>query len=164
MIEIYWSAVQRLKKIPDPSVEATAEKVRRTNFRKTAVSEPSMPLPVITPPKHMAQMMSHTVLSMPAMPRVATSSSSCGLPVSSAVGPKQLISKPLNPDMKSSPSTPATLATSSGCASSMATQAKTAVQKSVTMAGSFRTISTPVATGTSSSHGVMRKAPRSESA
>ena len=123
-----------------------------------------MPLPVITPPKHMAQMMSHTVLSMPAMPRVATSSSSCGLPVSSAVGPKQLISTPLNPDMKFSPSTPATFATSSGCASSMATQAKTAAQKSVTMAGSFRTISTPVATGTSSSHGVMRKAPRSESA
>ena len=38
MIEIYWSAVQRLKKIPAPTVEATAEKVRRTNFRKTAVS------------------------------------------------------------------------------------------------------------------------------
>ena len=164
MIEIYWSAVQRLKKMPAPTVEATAEKARRTKRRKTEVSAPSIPLPVITPPKHMAQMMSHTVLSMPAMPRVATSSSSCGLPVSSAVGPKQLISTPLNPDMKFSPSTPATFATSSGCASSMATQAKTAAQKSVTMAGSFRTISTPVATGTSSSHGVMRKAPRSESA
>ena len=108
----------------------------------------------------MAQMMSHTVLSMPAMPRVATSSSSCGLPVGIAVGPKQLISTPLNPDMKSSPPTPATFATSSGCASSMAMQAKTAAQK----AGSLRTISTPVATGTASNQGVMRNVPRNDSA
>ena len=73
---MYWSAVQRLKKRPAPTVEATAEKARRTQRRKIDVSDRSMPLPVITPPKHMAQMMSHTVLSMPAMPRVATSSSS----------------------------------------------------------------------------------------
>ena len=112
----------------------------------------------------MAQMINHTVLSMPAMPRVATSSSRWGLPVGIAVGPKQLISTPLNPDMKSRLPTPATFATISGWASSMATQAKTAAQKSVTMAGSLRTISTPVATGTSSSHGVMRNAARSESA
>ena len=156
MIEMYWSAVQRLKKMPAPTVEATAEKARCTKRRKSSVSERSMPLPVITPPKHMAQMMSHTVLSMPAMPRVATSSSSCGEPVASDVGPKQLISTPLNPDRKSSDPTPAMRATSPGCAASIATQASTTATKSVMMAGSLRTISTPVASGTSSSHGVMR--------
>ena len=36
---MYWSAVQRLKKMPAPTVEATAGKVRRTNRRKIAVSE-----------------------------------------------------------------------------------------------------------------------------
>ena len=35
-------------------------------------------------------------------------------------------------------------------------QAKTAAQKSVTMAGSFRAMSIPVASGTARSHGVMR--------
>ena len=104
----------------------------------------------------MAQMISHTVLSMPAIPRVATSSSSWGVPVGMAVGPKQVISTPLNPDMKSSSATPATRATVSGWARSIAAQAKTAAQKSVTMAGSLRAISIPVASGTTRSHGVMR--------
>ena len=145
-----------MKKRPAPTVEATAEKARRTQRRKIDVSDRSMPLPVITPPKHMAQMISHTVFSIPAMPRVATSSSSCGAPVGMAVGPKQVISTPLNPDMKSSSPTPATRATSSGCARSIAAQAKTTDENSVTMAGSFRAMSIPVASGTARSHGVMR--------
>ena len=123
-----------------------------------------MPLPVITPPKHMAQMISHTVLSIPAIPRVATSSSSGALPVGMAVGPKQVISTPLNPDMKSNPPTPATRATISGCARSIAPQAKTTAENSVTMAGSFRAMSIPVASGTTSSHGVMRNVAASAAA
>ena len=47
---------------------------------------PSMLIALITPPKHMAQMISHTVFSIPAMPRVATSSSSCGAPVGGSRG------------------------------------------------------------------------------
>ena len=78
--------------------------------------------------------------------------SSCG-PVGRAVGPKHDMSTPLKPDMKSSEDTPATRATRSGCARSIATQAKTTAQKSVTMAGSLRAISMPVASGTRSSHG-----------
>ena len=109
-------------------------------------------------------MMSHTVLSIPAMPRVATSSSSTGEPVASDVGPKRVISTPLNPERKSVSATPATCATSPGCAASIATQAKTAAAKSVTIAGSLRAMSSPVASGTRSSHGEMRNVARSASA
>lgn len=87
MIEIYWSAVQRLKKMPAPTVDATAEKVRRTQRRKIAVSDRSMPLPVITPPKHMAQMISQIVFIIPAIPRVATKLFKASLPVSIWVVP-----------------------------------------------------------------------------
>ena len=97
------------------------------------------------------------------MPRVATSALSCALPVSMAVGPKQVISTPLKPKRKSSEPTPATEATSPRCVSSIATQAKTTEAKSVTMAGSLRTMSSPVASGTSSSQGVMRNVERSVS-
>ena len=81
-----------------------------------------------------------------------------------AVGPKQVISTPLNPERNPSFSTPATSATSPGCAASMAMQANTVAAKRVTIAGSLRAISRPVASGTSNSHGVMRNEARSVSA
>ena len=78
MMLMYWSAVARLRNIPEPTVDATTLTVFFMNRTNTEVMLPSIPLAVIAPPKHMAQMMSHTVLSMPAMPRVATSSSAAG--------------------------------------------------------------------------------------
>ena len=56
----------------------------------------SMPAAFMAPPKHMAQMMSQMVFSMPLMPRVATSSVSSSLLVLNEVLPKKDIIMPLN--------------------------------------------------------------------
>ena len=87
MMEIYWSEVVALNSMPAPTVAATADVVRRTNRKKSCVRESSMRLPVITPPKHMAQSMSHIVSIIPLMPRVATNSFTAGTPVSMEVEP-----------------------------------------------------------------------------
>ena len=55
----------------------------------------------ITPPKHMAQMMSQMVSIMPRMPRVATSASISGWPVERAVLPKTDVIRALKPVAKS---------------------------------------------------------------
>ena len=87
MMEIYWSEVVALNSMPAPTVAATADVVRRTNRKKSCVRESSMRLPVITPPKHMAQSMSQMVSIIPLMPRVATNSFTAGTPVSMEVEP-----------------------------------------------------------------------------
>ena len=78
---MYWSAVARLRKSPEHTVDATVLTRFLMKRTKTDVMLPSMPPAVMAPPKHMAQRMSHTVFIMPAMPRVATSSVSMGLSV-----------------------------------------------------------------------------------
>ena len=57
MIEIYWSDVVALNNTPAPTVVATADVVRCTKRKNSCVSESSMRLPVMTPPKHIAQRM-----------------------------------------------------------------------------------------------------------
>ena len=57
-MEIYWSPVAKLKKIPEHTVEPTTLTVRRAMRINTCEMAPNMPLPYITPPKHMAQMIS----------------------------------------------------------------------------------------------------------
>ena len=71
---MYWSAVARFRNNPEHTVDATMLAVffmKRTNRE---VMLPSMPLAVMAPPKHMAQMMSQMVFIIPAIPRVAISS------------------------------------------------------------------------------------------
>ena len=85
MIDIYWSAVVRLQNIPVAIVELTTLTVRFAKRINRRVSAANMPLPAITPPKHMAHRISHMVGSMPPMPRVATRSLSIASPVSNAV-------------------------------------------------------------------------------
>ena len=58
---MYWSAVARLRNIPEPTVDATTLTVFFMNRTNTEVMLPSIPLAVIAPPKHMAQIMSHIV-------------------------------------------------------------------------------------------------------
>ena len=87
MIEMYWSEVVVLNNTPAPTVAATADVVRFTKRKNSCVSESSMRLPVITPPKHMAQSMSQIVSIIPPMPRVAISSFTAGTPVSKLADP-----------------------------------------------------------------------------
>ena len=67
MMLMYWSAVARLRNIPEPTVDATTLTVFFMNRTNTEVMLPSIPLAVIAPPKHMAQIMSHIVFIIPAM-------------------------------------------------------------------------------------------------
>ena len=82
MIEIYWSPVVRLKNIPEHTLEATTLTVRRAIRMKSCEIAVSIPLPYITPPKHMAQMMSQIVPIMPPIPLVVTKLFNNSLPVS----------------------------------------------------------------------------------
>lgn len=78
---MYWSAVARFRNNPEHTVDATMLAVffmKRTNRE---VMLPSMPLAVMAPPKHMAQMMSQMVFIIPAIPRVAISSVNMSLSV-----------------------------------------------------------------------------------
>ena len=80
-MERYWSLRQMLQNTPVKTVEATKLKQRRMNFMMSFVMLAIMPLLTMTPPKHMAQIISQMVFIMPPMPRVATSSVSIGLEV-----------------------------------------------------------------------------------
>ena len=80
-MERYWSLRQMLQNTPIKTVEVTKLKQRRMNFMMSFVMLAIMPLPTMTPPKHMAQIISQMVFIMPPMPRVATSSVSIGLEV-----------------------------------------------------------------------------------
>ena len=122
MMEMYWSAVTMLNKIPEPTVDATRLKVRRTKLRNTREIPAKKPLADITPPKHIAQSISHIVLNIPLIPRVATSSSSIASPVVIAVFDEQAIISPLKPPQAPSPPI---LATISGWKISIAIAATT---------------------------------------
>ena len=103
-MEIYWSAVARLRNNPDATVEDTIPirlLVKRIN---TEVILPSMPPAVIAPPKHMAQTISQMVFIIPDIPRVATNSFISALPVSSWVPPKSMPMPPLKSAVR--PATP----------------------------------------------------------
>ena len=73
-MEINWSPVQTLRKMPVPTVDETSDTLLRTHRTMTRVRLSIMPLATIEAPKHMAQRMSQMVLSMPAIPPVDTSS------------------------------------------------------------------------------------------
>ena len=60
-----------------------------------------IPLADMTPPKHMAHIMSQMVSIMPRIPRVATSASISGCPVDKEVLPNTEVIKALNPVVKS---------------------------------------------------------------
>jgi hypothetical protein len=84
MIEMYWSPVVRLKNIPEHTVEPTTLTVRCAIRKNNCEMAVSIPLPYITPPKHIAQMMSQMVFIIPPIPLVATKSSSSRFPVGMA--------------------------------------------------------------------------------
>ena len=85
MIDMYWSPVVRLKKIPEHTVEPTTPTVRLATRIKSCEIAVSIPLPYITPPKHIAHMISHMVFIIPPIPFVVTKSLSRALPVSTDV-------------------------------------------------------------------------------
>ena len=78
---MYWSPVQRLKNTPDETDEPTTLTVRWAMRRNICEMAVSIPLPYITPPKHIAQVISQIVSIIPPIPLVATKSSSNVLPV-----------------------------------------------------------------------------------
>ena len=84
---MYWSAVQMFRKRPEKTVDMIMPTRRFMKRRKTAVRLSNMPLAVMAPPKHMAQIMSQMVSIMPDMPRVATRLFRASLPVSTLVPP-----------------------------------------------------------------------------
>ena len=87
MMEMYWSAVQMFSVRPLTTVEATRLTRRFMKRRKNEVRLSSIPLAVIAPPKHMAQIINQTVFIIPPIPRVATKESSAAFPVSICVLP-----------------------------------------------------------------------------
>ena len=91
----------RLKKSPEATVEHTALFGLRTKRTKTSVMLRIIPLADMTPPKHMAHIMSQMVSIMPRIPRVATSASISGCPVDKEVLPNTEVIKALNPVVKS---------------------------------------------------------------
>ena len=155
IIEIYWSPVVRLKKRPDATVELTTPIVRCATRRKRREIASNIPLPHMTPPKHMAQIMSQMVSIIPPMPLVATRSLSRGLPVSTAVEVVMARMMALSDEKKSSDSAPTMRIRISGCAIAIAMAAMKTDEKRVTIAGKRRLISTPVNTGTKSNQGEM---------
>ncbi len=80
-IDRYWSEAVMLKKRHVATVEPTSVPALWTNFIRFPVIVFSMPQASMMPPKTIAHIMSQTVLSMPAIPRVHISSSTEGSPV-----------------------------------------------------------------------------------
>ena len=76
------------------TVEATRLSRVRTQLMTTLMMLSIIPLATMAAPKHMAQMMSHIVFSIPAMPPVETKSLSASEPVCTAVEPKNVIASP----------------------------------------------------------------------
>ena len=151
-MEIYWSAVARLRNNPDATVEDTIPirlLVKRIN---TEVILPNMPPAVIAPPKHMAQTISQMVFIIPDIPRVATNSFISALPVSSWVPPKSMPMPPLKSAVRPATPCPAISRNKSGWNISAKTVASVVEINKVMTEGTLRAIKTPVTTGTIISH------------
>ena len=128
-------------------------RVKRVSSR---VMPSIMPPAAMAPPKHMAQMMSQMVSIIPAMPRVAMSSLTSALPVSSWVAPKSMVKIPLVLLTHPSPTLPAISVSNWGWKMTAKMMASRVERKSVMMEGTRLAMRIPVATGTISSHGVMQ--------
>ena len=115
----------------------------------------SMPLPYITPPKHMAHIISQMVFIMPPIPLVATNSLSRSLPVSIEVLVVADTIIALIVVRIDAISVCAILRIISGWKMTIASAAVKAEQNSVIIAGRRREISTPVMIGTANNHGVI---------
>lgn len=94
MMEMYWSAVVRLRNKPEATVEETILTQLLANRVNKDVILSSIPPAVMAPPKHMAQMMSQIVSSIPDMPRVAINSLISALPASKLVLPNKRLMAP----------------------------------------------------------------------
>lgn len=158
MIERNWSAAVALKKMPETTVEATNPTRVLVSGMTRLTMLASIPLAFSTPPKQMAQRIIHTVLSIPAMPRVANRSLTGLKPLSMAVEPKQLTIAPLNKtriedDAPVMPFLPMPLTSARMCGWKITANiiAITEDAKSTMMAGIFLYIIHPVAIGTSKS-------------
>ena len=84
---INWSPVVRLSNNPELTVVDTSPVRELMRFISTCVRLSSIPLAIIAAPKLMAQIINHTVLSIPAIPPVDTRSLRAAKPVSNAVEP-----------------------------------------------------------------------------
>lgn len=146
----YWSAIATLSITPVAAVELTSDVRPLTICINRRVMPPTMPPAAMHPPKHMAQMMSHIVGIMPAIPRVDTRSASMVLSEWRAVLPYTLFMAALNNE-----------GSISRIASVWNTKPNTTAsnmdRNRVMTGGILRAIISPVSTGTSSSHGVMLK-------
>ena len=138
--------------MPVANVAPTAVVGRCANRIISRVIAPIIPLPVITPPKHIAQRISQIVLSIPPIPLVDTRSFRAAFPVSMAVSLPQVI-RMARIAAKSPPLL--IVSTICGCAISIAITAITTVAKSVMSAGNRRDINMAVSRGTINTHGVM---------
>ena len=98
MMEMYWSAVQIFSVKPENTVEATILARRCIKRIKTEVIVSNMPLAVMAPPKHIAQIISQIVFIIPAIPRVDTKEFNISFPVSNCVEPYNVMNTPLNMD------------------------------------------------------------------
>ena len=79
--------MQTLLNIPVKTVEDTRVTVRFMNLMIKFVIFAIIPLAIITPPKHIAHIISQIVFIIPLMPRVATNSVSIAFDVSTEVFP-----------------------------------------------------------------------------
>ena len=84
---IYWSEVVPFSVTPDSTVEATVDILPLAIFVNSRVMPSVMPPAVSAAPKAMEHNISHTVVIIPDMPRVATSSANIPLSEANCVGP-----------------------------------------------------------------------------
>ena len=135
---------------PVTTWDVTSEKRPRTMRRSTRVMPSTIPPACMQAPKHMAQRMSHMVLSMPAMPRVETRLLSKGSEVGTSVLPKQ--------DVRAARKIEGSISRiTSVWTRTAATTPIMVERKRVTMGGRRRAIIRAVSRGTMRRHGLMTK-------
>ena len=92
IIDIYWSESVRLLIMQVPSVLPTRVVRDLITLVITSVIAPIYPPASIIPPNAQTHIISHTVLSIPAIPLVLASSVSIGLSVTTSIGIDRILS------------------------------------------------------------------------
>lgn len=157
MMDMYWSLVTIFKMKPVPTVAATRPNVLLISRRRRLVRLNNIPLATITPPKHMAQRISHMVFSIPAIPPVDTSSFRASLPVSMLVDDAKVIIRAFVRFKALGTSSPMILIKTSGCRMTAQIPAASEDRNRVVRAGIFFAIRKAVSTGTSKVQSEMLK-------
>ena len=90
-----WSPVTMLRKTPDEAVAPTSFVLVFAALIITNVMLSTIRLAIMTLPNSMAHIISQMVLSIPAIPRVATNWLRASFPISICVEPKSMVVSPL---------------------------------------------------------------------